>query len=199
MTAQMNDGFRHCGTEYSLAGISEGKLFDPSIFSLKPAMASTACWRGYRAIFAVRDSRLVLETLHVNLLEGERKELRKVQGPTINGVKPTGSKKEFEFFNNHYEGLNYHFEYSGGLLIADGFIRDLYVHMGFHPPWKYETVIELIFENGILSNEVDRSERMAELRQSFLATRDTADSSRMPSREEIERFVEHSFDRTYRM
>lgn len=199
MTAQINDRFRHRGSEYSLAGISEGELLDPSILDLKPAMASTACWRGYRAIFAVLDSRLVLETLHVNLLEGERKEFRRVQGPTINGVIPTGSREEFDIFNNHYEGVNYHLEYSGGLLIADGFIRDLYVHMGFHPPWKYETVIELVFENGSLRNEFDRSERMAEVRQLILDSPTDDGDRRMPSKDEIQQFVERAFDRSYRM
>jgi hypothetical protein len=162
-------------------------------------MASTACWRGYQAIFAVLDSRLVLETLHLNLLEGDPKAFRRVQGPTINGVTPTGSAEEFDFFNNHYEGLNYHLEYSGGVLLADGFIRDLYVHMGFHPPWKYETVIELVFENGVLRNEFDRSERMAEVRQLILdSPKDDADR-RMPSKDEIREFVERAFDRSYRI
>jgi hypothetical protein len=55
---------------------------------------------------------------------------------------------EHDWFNNHYEGLAYHLEYSGGLLLADGFLQDLYVPMAFHPAWKHETVLELIFEAG---------------------------------------------------
>lgn len=39
---------------------------------------------------------------------------------------------------------------SGGLLLGEGFIQELYVHMGFHPAWKYLHVIELIFEGGQL-------------------------------------------------
>jgi hypothetical protein len=199
MTAQINDRFRHCGAEYSLAGISEGELFDPSILDLKPAMASTACWRGYQAIFAVLDSRLVLDTLHVNLPEGEREECRSVQGPAINGVAPTGSREGFDFFNNHYEGLDYYLEYSGGLLIADGFIYDLYVHMGFHPPWKYKTVIELVFEDGVLRKEFDRSERMAKVRQLMLDFPKDDGDRRIPNRDEIQQFVERAFDRSYHM
>ena len=84
-------------------------------------------------------------------------------------------------------------EYTGGLLIADGFIQDLYVHMGFHPAWKYTNVVELVFETGVLQNEFDRSERMAEIRQLLL------DSGRSPTNTEILEFVKHSFDRTYRM
>ncbi|MBL8820726.1 MAG: hypothetical protein JNL58_32185 [Planctomyces sp.] len=118
-------------------------------------------------------------------------------GPEINGVTPTDAEGEHDWFNNHYRNINYHLEYSGGRLIANGFIRDLYVHMGFQPAWKYKCVRELLFENGRLTSNTDRSTEMAELRQSFLATRDSSDSSRMPSRKEIEQFVERAFDRRY--
>lgn len=201
MTAQINDTFRYGNAVYSLAGISEGELFDISILDLKPAMASTACWRGYQAGFAVVQSRLVLDTLHVNLIrpgEGKQRQKQREEGPVINGVKPSPSKKEIEFFNNHYQGLNYRLEYSGGLLLAHGFIQGLYVHMGFHPAWKYETVIELTFDAGILKQEFDRSGRMAEIRE-MVVTQNESSSSGMPTTDEINRFVERAFDRSYRM
>jgi hypothetical protein len=85
MTAQINDKLRYCNAEYSLAGISEGELFDISFFDLKPAMASTACWRGYQAVFAVVQSRLVLDTLHVNLIRTDKGKERyqREEGPVI--------------------------------------------------------------------------------------------------------------------
>ena len=46
-------------------------------------------------------------------------------------------------FNNQYADVNYPIAYTGGLLLARGFIQKLYEHMGFHPAWKYEQVIEL--------------------------------------------------------
>lgn len=198
MTAQIDDMFRYRGADYSVSGISEGELFDPSLLDLQPAGTCTACWRGYQAIFTVSESRLVLDTLHVNLFTaGEGYERQ--EGPPINGVSPTGPRGEHDWFNNNYTGLDYHLEYDGGLLLADGFIDDLYVHMGFHPAWKYTTVIELIFANGILQQEFDRSERMAEVRQKIIdSPKDNADS-RMPTNEEIRNFVERSFDRTYGM
>ena len=197
MTAQINDTFRHRNTEYSVAGISDGELFDPAILDLNPAMASTACWRGFQVVYSVLETHLVVADLHVNLLEDGEGYHRK-QGPTINGVIPTGSKRKHDFFNNHYDGLNYHLEYTGGLLLADGFIRDLYVHMGFHPPWKYKTVIELVFENGVLSQEFDRSEKMAEVRQMIVESRDEKAVGGMPTNDEIRDFVERAFDRTYK-
>ena len=141
---------------------------------------------------------MVLSDLHVNLLIEGGDYQRKV-GPVINGVVPTGPKKEYDWFNNHYTGIDYYLEYSGGLLVTDGFIRDLYVHMGFHPAWKHERVIELIFEKGVLQTEFDRSDQMADIRQRILKEPGDNHGSGMPSKDEIREFVERSFDRSYRM
>ncbi len=195
MTAQIEDLFRYQGIKYSVSGTSEGELdelFDPSLLALTPVGVWSDCLRGFQAVFAIVDSRLVLDTLHVNLFAGgEDDEPQK--GLPINGVSPTGSSGKYDFFDNHYVGIGYHLEYTGGLLLADGFIQDLYVHMGFHPAWKYTNVVELVFETGVLQNEFDRSERMAELRQLLL------DSGRSPTDTEMLEFVKRSFDRTYRM
>jgi len=198
MTAQINDTFRYRKHEYAVAGISEGELFDPSLLDLKPAATCTACWRGYQAVFALSGPRLVLAALHVNLFKpGERWE--REEGPLINGVKPGDRRGEHDWFNNHYEGLNYHLEYTGGLLLADGFIPELYVHMGFHPAWKYEQVVELVFDAGTLKQEFDRSAQMAEIRQRLAESRAGDDSEQTPTQEEIIRFIERAFNRSYRM
>jgi hypothetical protein len=198
MTAQINDTFRYRNREYAVAGISEGELFEPSLLDLKPAGTCSACWRGYQAVFALSGSRLVLVALHVNLFTpGEVFE--HAEGPIINGVRPGKSRGERDWFNNHYEGLAYHLEYTGGLLLAEGFIEALYVHMGFHPAWKYERVVELIFEAGTLKHEFDRSERMAEIRQEVAERSGEADPDQRPTEDEIAQFVERAFDRSYRM
>jgi|GEM_PF-4240449 len=125
MTAQINDTFRYRKKEYSVAGISEDELFEPSVLSLKPASTCTACWRGYQAVFNLSGSRLVLDALHVNLLK-PGKGYEREEGPLINGVKPGEPRGEHDWFNNHYEGLDYHLEYTGGLFLADEFIEELY-------------------------------------------------------------------------
>jgi hypothetical protein len=198
MTAQINDTFRFREGEYAVAGISEGELFDPSLLDLVPAGTCSACWRGYQAVFALSAGRLVLDALHVNLLkpgDGFERE----EGPIINGVRPGQPRGEHDWFNNHYEGLEHHLEYTGGLLLADGFIEELYVHMGFHPAWKYERVVELIFDAGMLKRECDQSGRMAEIRRRFAESRAEDNPDRVPSRDEIARFVDRAFDRRYRM
>ena len=196
MTVQIDDIFILNDTDYSVAGISEGKLFHPSMLGLRPSGTCSACWRGYQAIYAVSDSRLTLDTLHVDLLtEGD--EMLRQEGPSINGVTPTGPQENHDWFNNHYTGLGYHLEYTGGLLLADGFIDNLYIDMGFHPAWKYTRVLELIFKNGIFQKEFDRSDRMTEVRQKILNADDDRDTSQMLSNDEIRRSVERSFDRSY--
>ncbi len=199
MTAQIQDAFLYNGQSYALAGISEGELFDVTSLGLHPSMASTACWRGYQAIFGLDGGRLVVEALHVNLIarDDATGKATREEGPVIRGVRPTGAKERFDFFNNHYEALLHPLEYTGGLLLADGFIRDLYVHMGFHPAWKYERVVELVFDEGRLAAEHDRSAQMAEIRARFVRTEGEPASGGMPSRDEIRAFVERSFDRRY--
>lgn len=51
------------------------------------------------------------------------------------------------------------------MLLGRGFIRELYVHMGFDPAWKYEEVHELLFREGALTEAADRSAGMAALRE----------------------------------
>lgn len=197
MTAQISDGFHYQGYDFTLAGISEGDLFDPALLKLEPVGFCSACWRGYYAVFGLADGQLVLDELHVRLTNPVREPQPRV-GPAINGVQPTGPRNPKEVFDNHYVGLAYPLEYSGGLLLADGFIQELYVHMGFHPAWKYEMVVELVFEQGVLKEELDRSEKMAEIRKLMRESQLADAPSRFPSLEEIGKFVERAFDRRYR-
>ena len=196
MTAQLSDGFLFEEIDYSIAGISGGELFDPKTLDLEPSMASTACWRGYQVIYSLNSNHLVAKDLRINLLKTGDEEFRRVVGPAINDVAPTPPGVRFNFFNNHYEGIDYHLEYSGGLLLANGFIDDLYVHMGFHAPWKYENVIELLFENGVLVDRFDRSAKMSEVRDTVL-NQNKRKFAKMPTVEEISRFVAQAFDRSY--
>lgn len=203
MTAQIEDKFIYHDKEYKLVGISGGKLFEPSEFDIEPEGVSTDCYRGYLAYFAVSEGRLTLDNLHVNLFKGDkedgafsRNEYVDKEGPEINGVKPLEQSEDKSYrFNNIYQDLNYQIDYSGGLLIADKFIQDLYVHMGFQPAWKYEKVIELTFENGILQEEVDQSEKMAKAREKQLEAERRDDQ--LAGHDGSVDFINDSFDRSY--
>jgi hypothetical protein len=194
MTAQMPDRFRYQGVDYDLAGISAAGLFSPSQFGMEPKGTCTACWRGYQAVFALAGSRLVLDTLRVELYR-RGKGYRRQEGPPINGVSPTDGHGGF---NNHYVGINVHLDYTGGLLLARGFLHELYVHMGFYPAWKYTDVVELVFEKGVLQRQFDRSERMAEIRQRVLQSAEPGERAGPRAPREMREFIERSFDRTYR-
>jgi hypothetical protein len=54
---------------------------------------------------------------------------------------------------------------TGGMLLGHGFISSTYVHMGFHPAWKFETVIELLLEGGVVTGTMDRSDEISVIRQ----------------------------------
>ena len=199
MTAQLDDRFLYKGTCYSVAGISEGELFDPEILSLKPESSCTACWRGFVVQYGIANSRLVVDELEINLFEECDEPFRDTVGPQINGASPAMQKDEFSMFNNHYFGLEYHLDYTGGLLLADGFISGLYVHMGFHPAWKYRRVVELIFENGVLTKSTDRSAAMETLRRRILTGENHMIDKHGNPTLSLAEFIEKAFDRSYRM
>lgn len=165
MTAQINDTFFYEDELYAVAGISEGELFDPAAFDMEPTATSSNCWRGWQAQYALAGRQLVVDVLNVNLFDRDKRpdSDERVPGPPIGGVLPTADDQDEDqneddearlrravrhssWFNNRYENLDHPLTYTGGLLLAAGFIRELYVHMGFHPAWKYEKVVERAFD-----------------------------------------------------
>jgi hypothetical protein len=124
---------------------------------MQPLPRITSCWRGYVCTYKALYNRLLLDMLQINL---DR------EGPVINNVRPEFPAKDT--FNNIYHELGLHIDYSGGMLVADGFIQELYVHMGFHPAWKYETAFELVFSQGTLLEKKDVSQQMMELRKKMI-------------------------------
>ena len=131
--------------KYGIAGVN-GELFGPEKWGMHPVSMITACWRGYIATYALLDDILVLHNLDVNLGEFKDNKFYPETGPEINGTKP--EINDLDSSNNFYKDLNLAIKLTGGLLIADDFIAELYVHMGFHPAWKYKEVHELIFDEG---------------------------------------------------
>lgn len=184
MTAQIEDTFRYQGKKLNLAGISGAGLFNPADHGLDPTSWSTACWRGYRAHYVVTNDKLSLSALEVSLTDPrEVYEGTAIRVPAllINGISastpPDGVRSSFEY---EYKGLDLLVSYSGGLLLATDFIDELYVHMGFHPAWKYRQVFELIFESGMLEEERDVSEKLAAIRKKMLALPPEGDGSTPP-------------------
>lgn len=189
MTAQASDGFDYGDQHYSIAGVRGRGLFEPKRHKLRPVSRATLCWRGYTCRYAMQENRLILVDLRIGLNQS---------APVLFGIEPEVPKSQHPIFNAIYTNINHPIGYTGGLLIATGFIQELYVHMGFHPAWKYEEVHELIFEDGTLKDAFDRSEYMADFRKRREAAIDAApDERREPTKAEIGDWIERCFSLEY--
>jgi hypothetical protein len=185
MTAQMHDAFLFQDQKFSLLGFASEGLFHPSEYGMQPLPSVTSCWRGYVCTYKIFSSRLLLDTLQVNLSQ---------EGPAIQNIRPEFPARDM--FNNVYHELDLPMDYSGGMLIADGFIRELYVHMGFHPAWKYETAFELVFSHGVLLETKEVSQRMAELRSEM--TQKPLQPGPTTPRQKLEEWIASTFKRSNR-
>ena len=166
MTSQIPDSVRYEGVEYEIVGIAGDGLFHPFDHGLAPVPLHTACWRGFICTYEVADCALLLRHLVVGV---DRTQDRRPIGevtPPIDGVVADFDDREHVV---HYKGMHLPVPFTGGLLLGEGFISDLYVHMGFHPAWKYERVVELVVEDGAVVSASDRSAAMAKLRAEITA------------------------------
>lgn len=171
MTAQFPDTLEFKGKSYVVAAIQGEGLFDPYSFGLHPIPSITACWRGYVCSYIIDQGQLKLGELSVSLEKSS--EPVKIE---INGISPSPPSQEVELFNTRFKQLGLAIPFSGGILAADGFIRELYVHMGFQPAWKYQEVFELIFEKGMLQYSADVSRSIKTVRDKITA----ANGGKMP-------------------
>jgi hypothetical protein len=184
MTAQISDTFLFQAQRFSLAGVNGGNLFHPAASGMQPRPRVTSCWRGYVCTYKIQDNKLFLETLLINLEQ---------EGPQINNLRPVVSNAGT--FDNIYHDLDLQIDFTGGMLVAIGFIQALYIHMGFHPAWKYETVFELVFSQGHLIETKDVSGQMAELRERM--SRQPLQPGTDVSRQELEDWIASTFKRSY--
>lgn len=186
MTAQASDQITYKGDCYAIAGVKGEGLFDPEEFGIKPQGVCTACYRGFLCVYKVDEHQLVLDSLFIN---------SETPFPPLFGIEPKAKGRRSIVFAAEYEGLHHPIAYSGGLLAADEFIRELYVHMGFHPPWKYRVIHELIFQKGQLVEEHDRSDQMAMIRERLL--KEPIEPRKTASRDEVSRWIEKCFSLDY--
>lgn len=192
MTAQAQDQVHYLGERYALASFSNGEPFSPTDAGYRPVMASTACYRGYVCDYEVKEGRLHLRELWVNHQPGEAPITQRLQPPDLCGV--AAVRDESSFFGAwHFRGLALPLPYTGGLLIGRDFIRQLYVHMGFHPAWKYQHVYELLFDQGELVEARDVSPEMLRLRAHIQDLKPGAGAAR----QQIEGWIAGCFSRDY--
>jgi len=181
------------GGEYSIAGENGTGLFEPAAFGFKPESRITSCWKGYVCAYALRGDQLVLDGLLIN--HGEWRGRQYVAAPPIvfNGRQPAPCEK-YDPFDHQYSNVDLAVPFTGGLLLGADFIRELYVHMGFHPAWKYRKVRELLFADGKLQSQRDVSTQLAEIRTRF---RNRSMSPADKSDGEVEAWIASTFSLSY--
>lgn len=193
MTAQAMDRVRWRDRTWALVGIDGTALFDPGAFGIVPQMLHTAAWRGYICTYGVEGDRLRLEQLEIGFDDETNRRAAGGSPPVIGGATPIRQGTGYVW---HYDGANLPIAFSGGLRLGDGFIRELYVHMGFAPAWKFEEVHELRFEAGRLVSATDESAEMRRQREQAV---DGPLAPRHDSRvDRIRDWIRSTFDRTYR-
>lgn len=202
MTAQISDRFEYHECEFDITDISDNQSFDLSFLNLSPSMTSTACWNGYQAVFGISNDKLVLNSLYVNLIQKDQEGRdRRLEGHAINGVAPRPDRRAppsiyyEEEFNNYYYDLALPLDFTGGMLVADGFVKEGWGYSGFASAWHYEVVFELIFEAGKLRAELDHSVVMASIRDKVLPRR--SDLSWSEQHELVQQLADTSLSRKY--
>ena len=164
VTAQAPDLVILDGDEFAIAGVDGAPLFDPSSERIEPGVINSACWRGYICTYTTTDGRLLLKELELGYettVNGEPL----TEESVVLGVKVGRS----DFAPYVLRDLSLPVPFSGGLLLRKDFIESLYVHMGFHPAWKFERVVELLLTDGEVTDPVDRSNAVAEMRSKIEA------------------------------
>lgn len=170
MTAQVPDRFTYNQKQYSLAGVNGTGLFSPSDHGMKLTSPHTACWRGFVAHYDVREKALRMESLAVWSDEAETLPLLMYGAPLRLREGEVEDPLEGSY-SGAYENCPEPVPFTGGILLADGFISELYEHMGYHPAWKFQEVHELVFEEGRLVKASDRSAQAQEYRERQAGTR----------------------------
>jgi hypothetical protein len=160
MTGQIPDLVEYNGIEYTLVGYKGKKLFSPLDYDMKPKMSSTACRRGFVVKYSCNNDSLIVEKLEINVEEARE----------INGVKGIRIKGEPYGFQYCYENLNLEIPFSGKLLIATDFIKEMYKHMGFQQAMAFKKVFELNFKEGKLISTKDISSEMEKKRKKNKST-----------------------------
>ena len=164
MTAQVPDTYLYEGKEYSIVAMSKRINFNPLKYGIDPQWTCTACWTGYSVDYSVEDSKLLLKRLWIS---------KSASGyPDVNGIKVKKLEKS-GIFSYVYENVNITINYTGKIVIGNGFIDKYYTHTAFmsQRPWAYDKALELIFEKGILVDVLDHSETVRAVREEIDADR----------------------------
>ncbi len=185
MTAQIGDTFKYESYEYRIVAISEPLQFRPQDYGIQPKGVCSACWKGYWCEYNISEKGIILENFYVNSYNDYY--------PEVNGVQPLRGQENqyFHYMGHHcYKGINIKINYTGKIVVGKDFLSDYYIHMGYQRAWAYETLKELVFEEGALVEVIDHS-AMADMLRAKIQE-DPEFGFKLHSN--IPQFVEDSFD-----
>jgi len=197
MTAQIHDSFLFNEKEFSIAGVNGEGLFDPLDYDLQPQGSCSACWRGFLCQYVLIENKLLLKWLRINLGRDDDRPETSDLWPKINGVVPAKPHEDYPIFDTVYQNLDLPIAFSGGILLGDNFISELYVHMGFHPAWKFRTVHELLFNNGTIQEIREVSSQVAEIKEMML--KKPLDWNGTGGREKLDEWIKSTFRLDYHL
>ena len=154
MTKQIPDKVLYKGQEFILAGLKGTGVCTPIDFGISREMMgiATACYRGYVCHYACIDNRLFL--IWLGILQEEDVEL-----PFIAGISAT----PYSILFSSHENLKIQCPLSGGLLLVRNPVG---LEGDFPSPGDFTEVVEVLFEDGMLQQEIDHSKTVAALRKS---------------------------------
>ncbi len=159
MTAQVSDSFRFDNNNYSLVATSKPLEFDPKEYGITPQPFISACWQGFWCAYNITNDGIFLEDLYINSEDDYY--------PEINGVSPFSGNMNLYMGHHVYSDLHLNLDYTGKILVGEGFLQEYYIHMGNQRFWAYEILKELVFENGVLVGVNDRSNIAVAVREAM--------------------------------
>jgi hypothetical protein len=199
VTAQIPDRFFYDGEEYRLTGLKGGNLFEPKEHGLRPLMRHFGCHRGYYCDYEIRDGVLMLTHLVINHMPDANTEPEDVQYPLLMGIAAQiepdreiteeeaeqipylrgrvvgkyyqGEKQGFEVCYNGavYADLRLPIRLTGGILLGSELLENEFWYMGRRQPEVFEKLIEVLFDDGRVTQIIDRSAHVAERREQLRA------------------------------
>lgn len=199
MTAQVTDTIQIHGRLYEVCGIHGEAPFVPQSLGIVPVPPHTACWRGHINRYRIYRRRLVLEQLVVWLSTNSGEwgaGSESLRGPAINGVEPHVAPVTPDVAENSYSTVRLALPFTGGILAGRSFLRQLYVHVGFPPAWKFESVYEAIFDHGRLRALRDVSPQMDAIRRRMLE-RPVQPDLRKADQAELMSWITSTFELNY--
>lgn len=140
----------------------EDSPYLPADLSINPTWEKDKNFQ-YNGNMEIEDYKLYLKDLSVFCDRGF---------PEIGNVAPKISEISYGITNACYEDIHLSLIYTGGMIIGEGYLKEYDRGMFcsgryYEPVYCYETLLELIFQDGRLITEIDHSKAMRRIRKNL--------------------------------